>query len=273
MRLAYLRSLLDQDISVFDTEASTGEVINAITSDILIVQDAISEKVGNFMHYITRFISGFAIGFARVWQISLVTLSIVPLISIAGGIYAYVAVGLITRVRKSYVKAGEIAEEVIGNVRTVQAFVGEEKALKSYKNAIGNVRTVQAFVGEEKALKSYKNALVNTYNIVVHKGIANGGEAFTTMLNVVIAGLSVAVQPLFLLQLNRSSAPVPPPVEQAAALFLFHKPAVRSRPSVIAVRRHPVCRLLSIHSTPSYTPLSSSPQISASLQHHHSEVC
>ncbi|XP_020247860.1 ABC transporter B family member 2-like [Asparagus officinalis] len=45
MRLAYLRSLLDQDISVFDTEASTGEVINAITSDILIVQDAISEKV------------------------------------------------------------------------------------------------------------------------------------------------------------------------------------------------------------------------------------
>ena len=45
MRLAYLRSMLDQDIAVFDTEASTGEVINAITSDILVVQDAISEKV------------------------------------------------------------------------------------------------------------------------------------------------------------------------------------------------------------------------------------
>jgi ABC-type multidrug transport system fused ATPase/permease subunit len=45
MRLAYLRSMLDQDIAVFDTEASTGEVINAITSDVLVVQDAISEKV------------------------------------------------------------------------------------------------------------------------------------------------------------------------------------------------------------------------------------
>lgn len=45
MRLAYLRSMLDQDIAVFDTEASTGEVINSITSDILVVQDAISEKV------------------------------------------------------------------------------------------------------------------------------------------------------------------------------------------------------------------------------------
>lgn len=65
------------------------------------------------MHYISRFIAGFAIGFIRVWQISLVTLSIVPLIAVAGGVYAYIATGLIARVRKSYVKAGEIAEEVL----------------------------------------------------------------------------------------------------------------------------------------------------------------
>ena len=45
MRRAYLRSILSQDISLFDTEASSGEVISAITSDILVVQDALSEKV------------------------------------------------------------------------------------------------------------------------------------------------------------------------------------------------------------------------------------
>jgi ATP-binding cassette subfamily B (MDR/TAP) protein 1 len=69
-------------------------------------------QVGNFMHYISRFVAGFAIGFSQVWQISLVTLAIVPLIAIAGGTYAYVTIGLMARVRKSYVKAGEIAEEV-----------------------------------------------------------------------------------------------------------------------------------------------------------------
>ena len=37
--------MLSQDISLFDTEASTGEVISAITSDMLVVQDALSEKV------------------------------------------------------------------------------------------------------------------------------------------------------------------------------------------------------------------------------------
>ena len=86
---------------------------------------------------------------------------------------------------------------------------------------IGNVRTVQAFTGEERAAKLYRGALKSTYkygrkaglikglglgslhcilflswallvwftSVVVHKGIANAGESFTTMLNVVIAGL------------------------------------------------------------------------------------
>ncbi|XP_042490862.1 ABC transporter B family member 2-like [Macadamia integrifolia] len=198
MRLAYLKSMLNQDISLFDTEASTGEVISAITSDIIVVQDAISEKVGNFLHYISRFISGFAIGFSQVWQISLVTLSIVPLIAIAGGIYAYVATGLIARVRKSYVKAGEIAEEAIANVRTVQAFVGEEKAVLSYKMALKKTYEYGKKGGLAKGvgLGSLHCVLFLSWSlltwftsVVVHKEIADGGKSFTTMLNVIIAGL------------------------------------------------------------------------------------
>ncbi|KAL0395431.1 UNVERIFIED_CONTAM: ABC transporter B family member 2 [Sesamum latifolium] len=200
MRMAYLKSMLSQDISIFDTEASTGEVISAITTDIIVVQDAISEKVGKFLHYISRFVAGFAIGFIRVWQISLVTLSIVPLIALAGGIYAYVATGLIARVRKSYVKAGEIAEEVIGNVRTVQAFTGEERAVKSYTGALLNTYKYGRKAGLAKGLGLGTlhcvlflswSLLVWFNSIVVHKNIANGGESFTTMLNVVIAGLSL----------------------------------------------------------------------------------
>ncbi|KAH0849362.1 hypothetical protein HID58_091369 [Brassica napus] len=200
IRKAYLRSMLSQDISLFDTESSTGEVISAITSDILVVQDALSEKVGNFLHCMSRFIAGFAIGFASVWQISLVTLSIVPLIAVAGGIYAYVSTGLLASVRKSYVKAGEIAEEVIGNVRTVQAFTGEEKAVRSYGEALENTYTYGRKAGLAKGLGLGSMhcvlflswaLLVWFTSIIVHKGIANGGESFTTMLNVVIAGLSL----------------------------------------------------------------------------------
>ncbi|KAH8513874.1 hypothetical protein H0E87_006935 [Populus deltoides] len=202
MRMAYLKSMLSQDISLFDTEASTGEVIAAITSDIIVVQDAISEKVGNFMHYISRFLGGFIIGFVRIWQISLVTLSIVPLIALAGGIYAYITIGLIAKVRKSYVKASQVAEEVIGNVRTVQAFTGEEKAVRSYIEALRKTYKYGRKAGLAKGLGLgtlhcvlfLSWALLVWYtSIVVHKNIANGGESFTTMLNVVISGLSLGM--------------------------------------------------------------------------------
>lgn len=69
-------------------------------------------QVGKLMHYISRFLVGFIIGFIRVWQISLVTLSVLPLIALAGGFYAYIATGLIINVRKSYVDASQIAQEV-----------------------------------------------------------------------------------------------------------------------------------------------------------------
>ncbi|XVF52327.1 hypothetical protein PTKIN_Ptkin05aG0009700 [Pterospermum kingtungense] len=164
-------------------------------------EDGISEA-GNFMHYFSRFIVGFSIGFARVWQISLVTLSIVPLIALAGGLYAYVATGLIARVRNSYVKAGEIAEEVIGNVRTVQAFAGEERAVKSYKEALMNTYKYGRKAGLAKGLGLGSvhcvlfvswALLVWFTGIVVHKNIANGGDSFTTMLNVVVSGLSLGL--------------------------------------------------------------------------------
>lgn len=133
-----------------------------------------------------------------MWQISLVTLSIVPLIAVAGGIYVFVATGLIARVRKSYVKGGEIAEEVVGTVRTVQAFVGEEKAVKSYRSALQGTYKYGKKGGLAKGLGLGSlhcilflswALLVWFTSIVVHKEISNGGESFTTMLNVVISGL------------------------------------------------------------------------------------
>ncbi|KAF6170169.1 hypothetical protein GIB67_038702 [Kingdonia uniflora] len=286
MRLAYLRSMLNQDISLFDTEASTGEVISAITSDIIVVQDAISEKdelvlkplrlrskglkgesncgldfkvidesieprffafvaltdddddrlfisllsvcvracvsvfgreneVGNFMHYMSRFVAGFAIGFARVWQISLVTLSIVPLIAISGGVYAYIATGPNARVRKSYVKAGETAEEArlsnihennsgllpfLGNWKceNCPSICGRRKGCTIIQDS--SFKHVQVWetrgIGQGFGAWIHALCIVPVVGaagwftiIVVHKGIANGGDSFTTMLNVVISGL------------------------------------------------------------------------------------
>ena len=45
MRIKYLEAALNQDIPFFDTEVRTSDVVFAINTDAVMVQDAISEKV------------------------------------------------------------------------------------------------------------------------------------------------------------------------------------------------------------------------------------
>lgn len=45
MRIKYLEAALNQDIQYFDTEVRTSDVVFAVNTDAVMVQDAISEKV------------------------------------------------------------------------------------------------------------------------------------------------------------------------------------------------------------------------------------
>lgn len=88
--------------------------------------------------------------------------------------------------------------QVIGNVRTVQAFAGEDKAVKSYTSALQDTYKYGRRAGLAKGLGLGTlhcvlflswSMLVWFTSIIVHKHIANGGDSFTTMCNVVIASL------------------------------------------------------------------------------------
>lgn len=45
LRAKYIQSILQQDISFFDTDARDENIISHITSDAILVQDAIGDKV------------------------------------------------------------------------------------------------------------------------------------------------------------------------------------------------------------------------------------
>lgn len=45
IRNLYLRTILRQDITFFDTETSTGEVVGRMSGDTILIQDAMGEKV------------------------------------------------------------------------------------------------------------------------------------------------------------------------------------------------------------------------------------
>ena len=47
IRSLYLKTILRQDIAFFDMETNTGEVIERMSGDTVLIQDAMGEKVSN----------------------------------------------------------------------------------------------------------------------------------------------------------------------------------------------------------------------------------
>lgn len=69
-------------------------------------------QLGNFIHYMATFLSGFVVGFTAVWQLALVTLAVVPLIAVIGAIYTMTSAKLSSQSQESLSKAGNIVEQV-----------------------------------------------------------------------------------------------------------------------------------------------------------------
>lgn len=74
----------DNQIAWFD-DVGAGEVATRIQTDCLIVQTAISEKIGISVQYLSSFVTGFVVAFARSPRLAGVLTAILPIILIAGG--------------------------------------------------------------------------------------------------------------------------------------------------------------------------------------------
>lgn len=200
LRKKYLEAVLKQDVGFFDTDARTGDIVFSVSTDTLLVQDAISEKVGNFIHYLSTFLAGLVVGFVSAWRLALLSVAVIPGIAFAGGLYAYTLTGLTSKSRESYANAGIIAEQAIAQVRTVYSYVGESKALNSYSDAIQNTLKLGYKAGMAKGLglgctygiACMSWALVFWYaGVFIRNGQTDGGKAFTAIFSAIVGGMSL----------------------------------------------------------------------------------
>ncbi|KAG6423957.1 hypothetical protein SASPL_114365 [Salvia splendens] len=200
LRRKYLEAVLKQDVGFFDTDARTGDIVFSVSTDTLLVQDAISEKVGNFIHYLSTFLAGLVVGFVSAWRLALLSVAVIPGIAFAGGLYAYTLTGLTSKTRQSYASAGVVAEQSIAQVRTVYSYVGETKALDAYSELIQNTLKLGYKAGTAKGLglgctygiACMSWALVFWYaGVFIRNGQTDGGKAFTAIFSAIVGGMSL----------------------------------------------------------------------------------
>lgn len=76
-------------------------------------------QVGKAVQLLSTFVGGFVIAFIRGWLLTLVMLSSIPLLVMAGAGLAIVIAKTASRGQTAYAKAAIVVEQTIGSIRTV----------------------------------------------------------------------------------------------------------------------------------------------------------
>lgn len=131
IRGLYVQSLFRQEMGWYDTHDS-GELTARVASDVDVMQRGMGDKVAYFMQYMATFVTGVTLALVTGWKMTLVVLGAVPALVLSGAIFAKTLSEATQQGQAAYSKAGGIAEEVLGLIRTVAAFGSEEQEARRY---------------------------------------------------------------------------------------------------------------------------------------------
>ncbi|XP_055128818.1 phosphatidylcholine translocator ABCB4 isoform X3 [Symphalangus syndactylus] len=199
IRQKFFHAILRQEIGWFDINNTT-ELNTRLTDDISKISEGIGDKVGMFFQAVATFFAGFIVGFIRGWKLTLVVMAISPILGLSAAIWAKILSAFSDRELAAYAKAGAVAEEALGAIRTVIAFGGQNKELERYQKHLENAKEI----GIKKAISanismgiaflliyaSYALAFWYGSTLVISKEYTIG-NAMTVFFSILIGAFSV----------------------------------------------------------------------------------
>ncbi|XP_030882362.1 ATP-binding cassette sub-family B member 5 isoform X2 [Leptonychotes weddellii] len=139
MRLRHLafKAMLYQDISWFDDkENSTGALTTILAIDIAQIQGATGSRVGVLTQNATNMGLSIIISFIYGWEMTLLILSIAPVLALTGMIETTAMTGFANKDKQELKHAGKIATEAVENIRTIVSFTREKAFEQAYEETL-----------------------------------------------------------------------------------------------------------------------------------------
>ncbi|XP_021243282.1 ATP-binding cassette sub-family B member 5 isoform X3 [Numida meleagris] len=141
IRRKFFFAVLHQEMAWFDS-TQIGTLNTRLTDDINTIHEGIGDKICIFVQFFSTFLTGIIIGFVHGWKLTLVILSVSPLLAASAAVWSTLLASLTAKELSAYAKAGAVAEEVLTAIGTVVAFNGQQKALAKYDTNLEAARRV-----------------------------------------------------------------------------------------------------------------------------------
>ncbi|KAM9018289.1 ATP-binding cassette sub-family B member 10, mitochondrial [Ara ararauna] len=172
LRATMFSSILKQEIAFFD-KTRTGELINRLSSDAALLGRSVTENLSDGLRAGAQVSVGVGMMFFVSPSLAAFVLSIVPPLAVLAVIYGRYLRKLTKLTQDSLAEATQLAEERIGNIRTVRAFGHEVAEMEKYTKKVDHV--LQLAKKEAFARAGFFGASGLSGNLIVLSVLYKGG--------------------------------------------------------------------------------------------------
>lgn len=120
----------------FFSERRVGELTSRVTNDVTVIQGIGTNAVAAFLQNGITFIGSFVMMINLSWQLTAITLLLIPLMIVLAIIYGRRIRNMSTEVQDRMAEASSVLEETISGVRIVQSFAREPYEVERFSGAI-----------------------------------------------------------------------------------------------------------------------------------------
>lgn len=132
LRVSVFSSIMHQETAFFD-HTKTGELVNRLSADTALVSQAVTANISDGLRSTVMAMAGVGMMFYMSPELAMVGLSIVPPVALSAVFYGRYVKNITRKVQDTLAAATQVAEERIGNVRTVRAFGSEAREVQRYQ--------------------------------------------------------------------------------------------------------------------------------------------
>ncbi|KAJ5313903.1 uncharacterized protein N7443_000787 [Penicillium atrosanguineum] len=196
-RQQFIKSVIRQDIAYIDS-CSLGGITTTISSNVDMVENGITEKIGSLIQAVSMLVAGFVVAFTQQWKLTLVTATTLPVLFAGFYITFSLDAKIEGKIIEVYNSASGLAEEAMSSMRMVTALNIGKRLAQKYDNPLAEAQrlglTKGPIIGFQYSVEMFTTYCA--YSLAWYYGTkllnegeigSGGGGMITVLLSVLLA--------------------------------------------------------------------------------------